>query len=53
MSATRIYNWPLAFYYFISDLPMSITNSNVDMYADDSTATATAKTTQELNVQLN
>ncbi len=32
---------------------MSITNSNVDMYADDSTATATAKTTQELNVQLN
>ncbi len=32
---------------------MSITNSNVDMYADYSTATATAKTTQELNVQLN
>ncbi len=29
---------------------MSITNSNIDMYADDSTSTATAKTSQELNV---
>ncbi len=32
---------------------MSNTNSNVDMYAYDSSATATAKTTQEFNVQLN
>ncbi len=34
---------------------MLITNSDVDMYEDDSTATATAKTThdQELNAQLN
>ncbi len=51
-----IYTWPLAFYCFINDLndlPMPITNSNVDMYADDLTITATANTTQELNVQLN
>ncbi len=39
----------LLFIVFINDLSMSITNCNVD----DSTATATAKTTQELNVQLN
>ncbi len=44
---------PSLFIVFINDFPMSITNSNVDMYADDSTSTATAKTTQELNVQLN
>ncbi len=44
---------PLLFIVFINDLPMSITNSNVDMYADDLTATATANTTQELNVHLN
>ncbi len=43
----------LLFVVFINDLPMSITNSNIDMYADDSTATATAKTTQDLNIQLN
>ncbi len=44
---------PLLVIVFINDLPMSITNSNVDMYADVSTATATAKTTQWLNVLLN
>ncbi len=35
----------LLFIVFINDLPMSITNRNVNMYANDSTATATAKTT--------
>ncbi len=43
---------PLLFIVFINDLLMSITNRTVDMYADDSTATATANTTKELNVQL-
>ncbi len=44
---------PLLFIVFINNLPMSITNSNVDIYADDSTATATATTTEEVSVQLN
>ncbi len=38
----------LLFIVFINDPLMSITNSTVDIYADDSTAIAKAKTTQEL-----
>ncbi len=44
---------PLLFIIFINDLPLVATQSEVDMYADDSTVTSTAKTTEEINHHLN
>ncbi len=44
---------PLLFIIFINDLPLVATNSEIDMYAEDSTVTSTAKTTEEVNGHLN
>ncbi len=44
---------PLLFIISINDLPLVVTHSEIDMYADDSTATSTAKTTEEINGHLN
>ena len=44
---------PLLFILFINDLPLAVKNSEIDMYADDSTATSTADTTDQLNNNLN
>ncbi len=38
----------LLFILFINDLPMALQDIDTDMYADDSTLTAQAKTTPEL-----
>ena len=43
---------PLFFILFINDLPLSI-DSNIDMYADDSSVTSAAKSVPELNEKLN
>ncbi len=44
---------PLLFIIFINYLPLVATHSEIDMYADDSTVTSTAKTTEEINGHLN
>ncbi len=44
---------PLLFIIFNNDLPLVATHSEIDMYADDSTVTSTAKTTEEINGHLN
>jgi hypothetical protein len=38
---------------FINDLPLSIPHGDIDMYADDSTITTSAKTINQLNENLN
>ena len=43
----------LLFILFINDLPLNIENGDIDMYADDSTLSVTAKTTSELNTKSN
>ncbi len=43
---------PLLFILFINDLPMALQDTDTDMYADDSTLTAQAKTTPELEEKL-
>ncbi len=43
---------PLLFIIFINDLPSVAKHSDIDMYADDSTVTFTAKTTKEINGHL-
>ncbi len=42
----------LLFIIFINDLPLVVTHSEIDMYPDDSTVISTAKTTDEINVNL-
>ena len=44
--------WAL-FIVFINDLPLNIPNGDIDMYADDSTITTSAKTVNQLNGNLN
>ncbi len=44
---------PLLFIIFINDLPLVATHNEINMYADDSTVTYTAKTTNEINGHLN
>ncbi|CAB4027323.1 Hypothetical predicted protein [Paramuricea clavata] len=44
---------PLLFIVFINDLPLSIPHGDIDMYADDSTITTSAKTINQLNENLN
>ncbi len=44
---------PLLFIVFINDLPLSIPHGELDMYADDLTITASAKTIGQLNENLN
>ncbi len=44
---------PLLFIIFINDLRLVATHSEIDMYADDSTVTSTAKTTEKINGHLN
>ena len=44
---------PLFYILFINDLPMSLNNCEIQMYANDSTVTATGKTTEETNEKLN
>ena len=45
---------PLFFIVFMNDLPLNTTtNVNVNMYADDSTITATGKSTQSVKQSLN
>ncbi len=44
---------PLLFIIFINDLPLVATHSAIDMYADASTVTSTAKITKEINRHLN
>ncbi len=39
---------PLLFILFINDIPMTLQDTDTDMYADNSTLTAQAKTTPEL-----
>ncbi len=43
----------LLFMIFINDLPIVAIHSEIDMNADDSTATSTAKITEEINDHLN
>ncbi len=43
---------PLLFILFINDLPMALQDTNTDMYADDSTLTAQAKTIPKLEEKL-
>ncbi len=43
---------PLLFILFINDLLMALQDTDTDMYADDSTLTAQAKTTYELGEKL-
>ena len=44
---------PLLFIVFINDLPLNIPNGDIDMYADDSTITTSAKTVNQINGNLN
>ena len=44
---------PLLFIVFINDLPLVAPNGNMDIYADDSTITTSAKTVNQLNENLN
>ena len=44
---------PLMFILFMNDLPLASPGSNLDMYADDTTMTATGGTTVELEQKLN
>jgi sarcosine oxidase/L-pipecolate oxidase len=44
---------PSLFIVFINDLPLSIPHGDIDMYADDSTITTSAKTINQLNENLN
>ena len=44
---------PLFFILFINDLPMALQDSEADMYADDSTITAQAKTVPKIEQSLN
>lgn len=44
---------PLLFIVFINDLPLVAPNGNIDMYADDSIITTSAKTVNQLNENLN
>ena len=44
---------PLLFIVFINDLPLVVPNGNMDIYADDSTITTSAKTVNQLNENLN
>ena len=44
---------PLLFILFINDLPLNVTHSELDMYADDTTLTVKGKTTEELESKLN
>ncbi len=39
--------------FFVIDLPLVATHNEIDMYADDSTVTSIAKTTEEINGYLN
>ncbi len=39
---------PLLFIIFMNDLPLEVENCNLDMYADDSTLEASAKTVDQL-----
>ncbi len=43
---------PLLFILFINDFTMALQDTDTDMYADDSTLTAQAKTTPELEEKL-
>ncbi len=43
---------PLSFILFINDLPMALQDTNTDMYTDDTTLIAQAKTTPELEEKL-
>ena len=43
---------PLLFILFMNDLPLHV-DSELDMYADDSTLCATGETVDELNLKLN
>ena len=43
---------PLLFIIYINDLPLHI-DSNIDMYADDSTITTSAKCISEIETTLN
>ena len=44
---------PLLFIVFVDDLQLNIPNGDMDMYADDSTITISAKTINQLNRNLN
>jgi len=44
---------PLFFILFINDLPLFIQHSVIDMYADDSTITSSARSVPDLNDKLN
>ncbi len=43
---------PLLFILFINDLPKSITNRKIDLYADDTVLLFSAKTSEEIRVNL-
>ncbi len=44
---------PLIFIIFINDVSLVSTHSEIDIYADESKVTSTAKTTEEINGYLN
>ena len=47
-----IFNITLLFIMFMNDMPLNV-SASVDMYADDSTITATGKTTEAVEEKLN